>query len=444
MPLTCPLCLARLEAKDLAHFCMLHDFEPDPKNPHAGCSACGEKKDLAGGNFVSHIGCKSPNPFVERFRSVQTRTSVTDQTTGEQDSSPINPDGEALGDQGLRVSHWELTMLARAAKLHANRSEMWFPYPLLQAVSWPSELSDAGSCRIKLVGAREVGKTTLASLALKTDSYREDDAFGFSVSSFVYATPSAGGGSPEEPFLEALHLTNVFDGAPATTQQRLKPTLIRTKSVRAAFLGLPRPVANPLTRGSAWNVKKFVIGTAQPRDRPYTAAVVFYDFAGEESEAAINYLTHAQHNQFADVIAVAIDATDLNCFGMQPSASKPNSLKAALRQLQSIQPGHRTRICLIVTHMDSIRHRAARSGPAVPAELPKDPEQARRLICDWLNATQDTSTPDRAVASELLARRVPTFLLWVENLGGAENTARARGLVNWLNWCFDNRLPTGR
>jgi len=187
-----------------------------------------------------------------------------------------------------------------------------------------------------------------------------------------------------------------------------------------------------------------VINTAQAHRKPYVAAVIFYDFAGEESEAAINYLTHAQHNQFADVIAVAIDATDIDCFRIQAPPPKPNSLKAAVRQLQSVQAGPRTRVCLIVTHMDSIRDRAADSSPTVPKEWPKNPEEARRLLCDWLNTSSSGSTPDRALASELTARRVPSFLLWVENLSGAENIARARGLVNWLNWCFEGGLPIGQ
>lgn len=442
MPLTCPLCLARVEAQQLVHFCMLH--EPDPNNVNTGCNKCSERHPLDVGSFVSHTGCKSQNPFVERFRSAQAATSATDPGPHEQESGPINPDGEALGDEGVRVSHWELAMLARAARLHANRSEMWFPYPLLQAVSSPRDLSDFGSCRIKLVGAREVGKTTLASMALKPESYREDDVPGYSLSSFVYATPTAGGGSPEEPFLEALHLTNVFDGSPSTTQQRLRPTLIRTQSVRAAFVALPRPAAGARSRGTTWKLKDLFVNTAQPRRKPYAAAVIFYDFAGEESEAAINYLAHAQHNQFADVIAVAIDATDISCFGIQAPPSKPNSLKAALKQLQSIQPGHRTRICLIVTHMDSIRNMAPKAGPVVPPALPKDPDHARRLICDWLKASENIDTPDRALALELSTRGVPTFLLWIENLGGAENIARARGFVNWLNWCFGNGFPTGR
>ncbi|MBM3840006.1 MAG: hypothetical protein FJ398_18980 [Verrucomicrobia bacterium] len=449
MALTCPLCLARIEAKDLVHFCMLHEFKPDPRNPDSGCNLCREKEALESGTFVAHIGCKSRNPFFGRFEASEgasteppTEPTDNDTTAG---NGPINPDGEVLGDDGLQVSHWELAMLARAATLHRDRREMWFPYPLLEAVSRAKELSEAGSRRIKLVGAREVGKTTLASLALKNDTYREDGISGFSVSSFVYATPSTGGGSPEEPFLEALHLTNVFDGTPTTTAQRLKPTLTRTKSVRAAFLAPTRRSGTAVrSAGSGWDFKRFVMSTAKPRRKPYTAAAIFYDFAGEESEAAINYLAHAQHNQFADVIAVVIDASDIASFGIPPPDKKPNSLKAALNQLQSIQPGARTRICLVVTHLDALQGRNNGTGPDVPDVLPKSPEKARKLVCGWLDACVSSSMPDRALAAEVSTRQVPTFLLWVENVGGAENTARARGLVNWLNWCFDNGLQSER
>lgn len=418
MPLRCPLCLARITITDLLYFCMMHEFDP---MDHDALCACRESPQLEAGIFVSHNGCKSQNPLFGR---------------------PINSDREVLdlGDTTVHVSHWELAMLARAAELHPNRSEMWFPYSLLQAIREPRALSELGSRRIKLVGAREVGKTTLASLALRPESYREDDVPHYSVHSFVYVTPSAGGASPERPFLEALRLTNVFADAAATTQQLLTPTLIRTTSVRATFL--LRQVPDARTRGArdTFTVPNFLMDIAQPRRKPYTAAAVFYDFAGEEAETTINYLTHAQHNQFADVIAVAIDATDIDCFGIPRPRNKPNSLKAALRQLQSIHPGPTTRLCLIVTHLDSIRDRATRTGPTVPTRLPTDPAEARRLIYEWLNASESTSTPDRAVASELAARQVATFLLWVENLSAPENIARARGLVNWLDWCFNNRL----
>jgi len=83
--------------------------------------------------------------------------------------------------------------------------------------------------------------------------------------------------------------------------------------------------------------------TVHDQDRPAPQTVRggrdFLRFRGKESEAAINYLAHAQHNQFADVIAVAIDATDIDCFGIQAPPPKPNSLKAAVRQLQSLQLG---------------------------------------------------------------------------------------------------------
>jgi len=63
----------------------------------------------------------------------------------------------------------------------------------------------------------------------------------------------------------------------------------------------------------------------------------------------------------------------------------------------------------------------------VPTEWPTDPEKARLLLCGWLNASSSALTPDRALAAELVARRVPSFLLWVEHLSGEENIARRAG-----------------
>src|SRR4051794_14983441 len=132
MALICPRCLARIEAKDLVCFCMLHDFRPDPDHLHAGCNLCREKEALDVGTFVSHVGCKSPNPFTEGLSAGFPRAarahSGPETADRAEDEPAINPDGETLGDQALRVSHWELAMLARAAKLHSNRREMWFPY----------------------------------------------------------------------------------------------------------------------------------------------------------------------------------------------------------------------------------------------------------------------------------------------------------------------------
>src|SRR5689334_2677007 len=107
MALICPLCLARLQAKDLVHFCMLHEATGDHASPNGVCTACESNYALSDGTFVAHVGCKSANPFVERFKSPPgERTGTTDESG--LDGGLINPDGEALGDQGLMVSHWEL------------------------------------------------------------------------------------------------------------------------------------------------------------------------------------------------------------------------------------------------------------------------------------------------------------------------------------------------
>jgi hypothetical protein len=412
MPLKCPLCLkSGVAADQFRYFCMHHAQSGELQSVTFRCPDC-QSSSVRAGVFVSHVGCLLSNPFFDVVSKVV---------------KEINQDGESIG--ALAVAHWELAMLARAKSFGADQPEMWFPLALLQACNRES----SGTTKIKLVGAKKAGKTTLASLALRLDSYRENPTIG-GVEAFIYAEPAAGATEAAKPFLEALHVANVFDGKPQTTENRLMPNIPRTTSVRAAFFAQSKTRKAKRARGILAALKENVFSAdvtraAAAREVQHYRTAVFYDFAGEEFEREINHLKQSQASLFVDVIAVVVDASDISTFKISPEADKPNSLDTAVVQLQNMIRGPRGRECVLVTKLDKVGHTGQPS-----------PEDARNELIGWLSKSIGNSAIEASLQSLLSTRQIPTFFIQMEHLRESGNSARAIGVDSWLTWCFRNAL----
>jgi len=444
----CPLCLGALSSADaLIRFCPCHPnltdrFLVTPENyRRIFCQhpQCNDLLTIARQTFLLHEGCESQNPF---WKNGQVIVPPQVQWTDKDDRVHL-------------VKHWELALLEQIAEKYPGRREMWFPALLFRAANRDRETSRVGTL-VKLSGARNVGKTTLAVMALNPWSYacgeRTPDLGHIQSDHFVYAFNERLA-QPETVFAQALEPSWLFLRA-ETTQQWTYPTSRLIKAnVRAVFVrpkesmaSLPtasRDEINPMSL--LWRTFKratmgpyIAVPDGESHPPPSHSAVVFLDTAGEENEDPYS-VKLGTLEECVDVIAVTLDATHLSHFSGRTSFDARMSIPVAVQRIKSIAT-KRARRCLIVTKVDLV------SGGLQPLEkeyvskIAQDgnlhPDCDKQMLLAWLAEGDSKEKELAALVSGEAVHKV--FFIWTEGLGVlGGDPPRAIGLLRFVAWCLN-------
>ncbi len=460
----CPLCFKTLDERErLVRFCLNeHPGNRPPRYSDPFQCTLGNlrteifchRRECAGaagvhaGTLLLHWGCEMRNPFWKpqdpAYPDFADRVVVKPE-----DLNVVTP------ASAVSVSHWEIDALRQAADVEhlSSYPEMWFPCVLLRATYVRPRGHPAGVF-IKLCGARDVGKTILATMAL----YRGNYPAGTQLGHYLYHPPE-GGGQPARRFVEALAPLYVLTRDIPHAGDLAFPTGLARLNLKVLFLGddLGAAVAAATARPSSpadliktvWREwvgglksTRQVIEDAANAPPPFTIA--FYDTAGEESQedrAALQRL-----DQQADVVAVLINALDLARFQRFRARERPargqNSVPVAVNQLPAVT-NPAARRCLVVTHLDEIRDDdAQRRIASVAGGGNGQPAGERELLTEWLThtvlTTRDQQEEDqlRGLITNPNREQVHrVFFIWTEDLGRQDKLPRTQGLLKFIRWC---------
>src|SRR5262249_32480172 len=142
--------------------------------------------------FLRHIGCAAKNPYWKA-----------------EGHAAVVPDGDTLDRDGsvFHIQHWMFGALRELSEIEPSAQEMWFPQHMFRTMTWYSLDERQGQkigATIRLAGAKNAGKTVLATMALVPYGYLQDGpAQAFRIENFVYVSPE-GIQRPEEQFLQAV------------------------------------------------------------------------------------------------------------------------------------------------------------------------------------------------------------------------------------------------
>ncbi len=478
----CPLCLRVLDrTQHLLRFCPKHPKDTETfvcsmehlvvESPDCKILCpkpeCRDARLIRDGVFLLHVSCEAHNPFWKADRG-----------------GVVIPEEPFFNDElegrvvRRTVTHWELGLLRRVLEVeaHKGRAEMWFPQTLLRATYERPRGKRTGSF-IKLCGARSVGKTILAYMAL----YSRNLDPGQYIEHFIYLPPREAAEQPEKEFLQALYPMDVLAKARPSASDLVLPTAPTRLNMKAVFvangssgeaarprqaatrpqgfLGVCRQLFSKFTEEithevsstdtpSRFSLRRHVIART-----PYTLA--FYDSAGEEAERE-DAVRLAELDRHADVVAALLNAQDLVCFRKQPAAPQPpnyqNSIPIAYQRLHPGQFGGRPVIrCLIVTHLDEVDDAdLKRKAAAIVRSSSSQPAGERELLVEWLAAeTGDDQDADvqaeqgllELVGNPAIVHRV--FFVWTENLKSGKALPKCRGLGRLVAWCREGAPREG-
>lgn len=420
MPAKCPLCFQKLDpTQQLVRVCLSHKdrtytfaFDVDRKDVFCKTKTCENPRSIQTGVFLRHIGCPAKNPYWKGNNAALTVP----------ESDTLDRDGKVF-----HVQHWLLGVLRELAELDPHASEMWFPLHMFRTVNWYSLDEREGQqigATIRLAGAKNAGKTVLATMALVPYGYAEHHSGpGLQVENYAYVSPEGIGlvQQPQEQFLQALLPFSMLRDQ-RNTPEWVAGTPPTRANIKAAFFR-----ANVENRAWAEEAWKYVWNTKEPWH-----SLLFYDTAGEDNEKPAE-----KHRDPVDIGAVVLDGSELGVFG---HVSPPNA-KTASERLATIAANRK---CLIVTKVDLIHPQTVaenereiiyklRAGELV------EPDAEKRMVRRWL--THELALPaERDLAQQL--SNVEVFLIWTE---GLDDTAPGKlpstfGLRKFVSWCLDGRL----
>jgi hypothetical protein len=385
MPAKCPLCFRKLDpTQRLARVCLTHQdrsqtfaFDIDRKDIFCPIKSCENPRSIQTGVFLRHIGCPAKNPY---FKG---------------DSNPIAiPEKDTLDREGqvFHIQHWMFGILKELAEIEPNAPEMWFPLHMFRTMNWYSLDERQGQqigATIRLAGAKNAGKTVLATMALVPYGYAQPQALPtFRVENFVYVSPEGIGAveHPQDQFLQAL----------------LPFSMLRDQQ----------------------NTPEWVAGT--PPTRANIKAAFF----------RANVKPAEKHKDPVDIGAVVLDGSQLGFFD---HITPPNA-KTASERLATIAANRK---CVIVTKLDLVNPDVLwpaerevvenlRAGQEVA------PGAERELLRRWLRE------PNALPAERDLAEQLPpdVFFIWTEGLDDTAPGALPRtfGLRKFVSWCLDGRF----
>lgn len=420
MPAKCPLCFHQLDAtQQLARVCLTHkdrrqtfNFDLDRKDILCGVKTCDNPRSIQTGVFLRHIGCSAKNPY---WRGTTEAIVVPENDT-------LDRDGKVF-----HIEHWMFGVLRELAELEPHAPEMWFPLNMFRTVNWYPLDERQGQqigATIRLAGAKNAGKTVLATMALVPYGYTQPQAApSFRVENYAYVSPEGIGlvAQPQEQFLQALLPFSMLRQQ-SNTPEWVAGTPPTRSNIKAAFFR-----ANVENRKLAEEVWKYVLNSKEPWH-----SLLFYDTAGEDNEKPAE-----KHRDPVDIGAVVLDGSELGFF---QHITPPNA-KTASERLATIAAGRK---CLIVTKVDLIRDdllspqerdliAKLREGADVEAGV------ERKMLKRWLNEA-GALPAERDLGQQLSETEV--FFIWTE---GLNDTAPGKlpqtfGLRRFVSWCLDGRF----
>jgi len=433
MSLRCPLCLQALRPGTILHrFCRLHPQESgaislDPDDLAAlYCPAegCRPAQALEEGVFLAHEGCGCLSPFWDGGGLNCARSIIV---------------------EGKPLDHWQLNALKDIGRQYPNLKEMWFPLILFRAANeyWRNQ---PFSAFVVMAGARSVGKTVLSLMAMSRLPYPAS----VTVEHFVHITPAMHD-VPSEELLTTLAALNRFrQGKPASLVQHTDRDNV--SNLKATFLAetkqsRPKPAAAAERMNAGqWlvYVLQQLLGQGDAAAQPVRAlcpapshlVIAFYDTAGELwQDAGLGNLIQLRAE--ADILAVVIDATALNHFGVPVEGREaPDSTWVGCERLENAQRFFRGRRCLIVTKLDAVSQNgevAAYMDAIKRSASP--PQHPKQLLGSWLSQENDIENRLRCLIEQ--DPELQVFLVWTEGLRNSDRAPRSHGITSFINWCLD-------
>lgn len=419
MPVKCPLCFRKLDAtQQLARVCLTHKdrnqtfaFNIDRKDIFCPVKSCENPRSIQTGVFLRHIGCLAKNPY---WKGDANAIAIPEADTLERDSKVFH------------IQHWMFGVLRELAEVEPSASEMWFPLNMFRTVNWYALDERQGQqtgASIRLAGAKNAGKTVLATMALVPYGYAQPQAApSFRVENFVYVSPEeAGAVQPQKEFLQALLPFSMLRDQ-QNTPEWVSGTPPTRANVKAAFFR-----ANVENRKWAEEIVRYAFNAKEPWH-----SLLFYDTAGEDNEKPAE-----KHKDPVDIGAVVLDGSQIGFFD---HITPPNA-KTASERLATIAANRK---CVIVTKLDLVKKdilwppelellETLKAGEAVP------PGSERQLLQRWLR--EPSALPaERDLAEQLSG--VEVFFIWTE---GLMDTApgvlpRTYGFRKFVSWCLDGQL----
>jgi hypothetical protein len=369
MPLRCPLCLAPVTAgtrfqrvcsthgtsSGLAKEVIVGEEAPEEllermRCPYFGCLA--NLGIVYPAVYLSHVGCEEgKNPLA----------GVGSAETGTHSFSAPHPRSGASSP----VGHWQTgleNLLLKSFAPGARPAEMFFPAALLRATGRPSRAANRSQVGVlvELSGPTKVGKTLLAMQALDAQGYekRITKLVGHLAGDFIYCSPELPGSStPGRTYLQILKMRELM-AKNELFDDWLDATPERPRSIKAVFFSRSKALVTAKEppkgiRGELANSRDLVrvmlkraMGSAGASTD--SSVVVFYDLAGETSEAAAHIRTR-EHEANVDVLAVVVEFPQVTC--------NPPDLGDVIGRLREAgrfkeARGRGVRCCLVVTKLD--------------------------------------------------------------------------------------------
>lgn len=463
----CPLCLDELKPgrDQLLRFCRVHPdqtrcVEIDPHDmsgifcpgDHLSSSCNLGKVDY--GPLLLHVGCKQSNPFWDETKTVvEVPPAVQYEMAGAANTSTAT------------LKHWLLDAMREVPEVFRINRAMWFPQALFRAFH-EQETTRGLASTVLLLGGQAAGKSVLATMALRPETWRGALPGGgfLDTSGYVYVSPRAAGREKETDFVDSLAALVRGSG------ELIEETYNNERNIRGLFLkyepdsqnrfASELPVSGGLQLFGRANVARayksfaraagILWGRAPSRSEtnhnitipPPLPAVIFYDLKGETVDIATGALLGLIQN--LQRIAVVMSAADLSIFGGQATSTqitqRRNSGDVAIQMLERVD-GFNKPVSLVVTHIDQVREMP---NPPEWAEYwkphnktprayrPEGPMSEQEIFC---RAVQHGNDNERAIATLLKRRKWPVHFVWTENVDTANRYTV--GIHNFVaEWCF--------
>jgi hypothetical protein len=469
----CPLCLNELKpgGKDqLLRFCRTHpqntrfiDIDPHGMSeifcPGDHIETICNRGGADTGPLLLHEKCSQINPF---WNGSQVDVPATVKYRIEANSDNTNT---------ATLKHWLLSAMRDVPAGFQKSHGMWFPQALFRAFH-EQQASGGMASSVLLLGGQAAGKSVLATMAIKPETWRGDlpDGGHLDTSAYAYVSPLDTPNVDLRPaeFIDSLAALIRGDG------DLIEGTKDNERNIRALFLNYessPQEKVNSAPepdgglqifsgRGLSNGLKAFgkaatilwggAAGTGAPRATPIDippprSAVVFYDLKGESVEDLTGGLLRLIQN--LSRIAVVMDATDISSFACPKKTGRRNSAEVALRMLEHVKK-FKKEVSLVVTHIDEVRELADpkewaeywKPHNAFPRRYhPATPMAEQAILRQVLESGNDI---EKGIASALKREKWPVHFVWTENIRKADRYAVGiHGFV--AEWCSPGLKAAG-
>jgi hypothetical protein len=286
--------------------------------------------------------------------------------------------GAARNPQGKGIGHWQLGNLSRILSDFPEKAGFWFPLEMLRM----SAGKQSRIARIMLRGARDAGKTVLATMAAAHSTYKDSRP----LENFTYA--SANTLEPWSELLNCLQPLSEAENFGVVTEPQ--PSTPGGRYVRAVF------IAGSNDHGADWS---------------HGRAVVFYDFPGESIEKS-DYLAWGAMMNATDIVAAVLDANDF----FDSATEAQTRIGFAVKTLQS--PGRASR-ALVLTKSDICKDVHPCSGEAAHALL--------------VSLCRGKGAAGRGLTA--VCGKIPVFFMGTKDLNSA-SPPQATGLQEFVDWAL--------